>query len=67
MRLELQVLQVENRKLREELQGQKDPSKELKLTEELISVREENVRLAEELEELTIVCAKGREDAEELQ
>ena len=67
MRLELQALQVENRKLREELQGQKDPSKELKLTEELISVREENVRLAEELEELTIVCAKRREDAEELQ
>ena len=67
MRLELQALQVENRKLREELQGQKDPSKELQLTEELISVREENVRLAEELEELTIVCAKGREDAEELQ
>ena len=67
MRLELQALQVENRKLREELQGQNDPSKELQLTEELISVREENVRLAKELEELTIVCAKGRDDAEELQ
>ena len=67
MRLELQALQVENRKLREELQGQNDPSKELQLTEELISVREENVRLAKELEELTMVCAKGRDDTEELQ
>ena len=45
----------------------KDPSKELQLTEELISVREENIRLTKELEELTIVCAEGREDAEELQ
>ena len=59
---ELQALQVKNRKLREEIQGQNDPSKELQLTEELISVREENVCLAKEPEELTIVCAKGRDD-----
>ena len=65
--MELQVLQVENRKLREALQGEKDPSKELQLTEELISVREENVCLAKEVEELKITCGKGRDDGEELQ
>lgn len=65
--VELQALQIENRKLREELQGRNDPSKELELTEELVSVREENIRLAKELDELTILCAKGRGDLEELE
>ena len=61
MRLELQALQVENRKLREELQGRgHDPSKELELTQELISVREENIRLTKELDELTTLYANGR-------
>ena len=61
------MLQVKNRKLTEELQGQNDPSKELELTEELVSVREENSRLAKELDELTTVCTNGKGDLEELQ
>ena len=48
-RLELQALQVENRKLKEQLSG--GPDKELELTQELVCVREENLRLAKELDE----------------
>ena len=52
MRLKLQALQVENRKLKEELQGQNHQCKELELTQELVAVREENIRLTKELDEV---------------
>ena len=51
MRLEVQVLQVEKRKLKEQLAG--GPEKELELTQQLVCVREENLRLAKELDEVT--------------
>ena len=51
MRLEVQVLQVEKRKRKEQLAG--GPKKELELTQQLVCVREENLRLAKELDEVT--------------
>ena len=49
LRAELQALQVENRKLREEQQDGVEQAKELKLTEELVTVRQENLELTQQL------------------
>ena len=49
LRAELQALQVEDRKLREEQQDGVEQAKELKLTEELVTVRQENLELTQQL------------------
>ena len=67
MRLELQALQVENWKLREELQEQNGLNKELELTQELIVVREENIGLTKELDKVTTLYQKERASLEELE
>jgi len=62
---ELQALQIENRRLREELQGRPDQSREL----ELISVREENLNLTKELGQVIMLAGSSESKlaAEQLQ
>ena len=47
--VELQVLQVENRKLWEERPNSVEQARELELTEQLVAIREENLQLTQQL------------------
>ena len=68
VQLELQTLQIENRRLREELKGQPDQSRELELVQELVTVREENLSLTKELDQVTSLTGKNESElAEQLQ
>ena len=49
LRAELQALQVENRKLREQQRDGVEHARELELTEELVTVRQENLELTQQL------------------
>ena len=49
VRVELQALQVENRKLQEERQNSMEQARELELTEQLVTIREENLQLTQRL------------------
>ena len=70
IRLELQELQVENSKLKEQLQGHErriNPDEELELTQELAAMQEEDTCLTKELAELTTLYKKGKNDLQELE
>ena len=49
LRAELQASQVENHKLQEEQQDGVEQARELELTEELVTVRQENLGLMQQL------------------
>ena len=68
VQLELQTLQIENRRLHEELKGQPDQSSELELVQELVTVREENLSLTKELDQVMSLTGKNESElAEQLQ
>ena len=58
----MQALQVEKWQLKEELQGWNNQCKELELTQELVAVREENIHLTKELDEVTTLYKKAKMD-----
>jgi len=60
MRLDVQVLQVENQKLKEQLEG--GPNRELELTQQLVQAREENLRLTKQLDKVAEQLQRQQQD-----
>ena len=64
LRAEMQALQVENRKLREQQRDGVEHARELEPTEELVTVRQENLKLTQQLSVVNAQLASEEHRAE---